>query len=1021
MDIVTGYFTIGALVWLSELYNKEIEKFRIVWGGIANHSGNKIMSIDLLNQELSIDKALRLKEIAQKAVEFLKQSKVEIKTTEPNFCHAKLYLLRTDNQQKSFYITGSSNLTEAGIGLYWKRKTTAVCNKNNNADKMSAFPDADKMSAFPDADKMSAFPEPTSNVELNVINGGLSEDFSSLVQWFNTLWSNDKKVHERKKEFIKEISQIFKEYTPLDIYLKILSELYDEDFFQERIEKRIQDTEIYKKLFDFQKKAVVSLIKILDKKNGAILADAVGLGKTFTTLAVIKYYQKQGRETIILSPKKLEYNWKQYLRDRGSIFEKDNFDYRVQFHTDLKENRLEDIDYLLKSEKPKLLVIDESHNLRNDKAKRYKFLKEEILRKDQDIKVLMLSATPINNSLLDVRNQIKLIGDFERIDFIFRKGQEELNKWVYQEKPVISSLIKELPSELLELADSLIIARKRKDILKENIAFPELQKPINIFETPNCVENISSFTDLLELLPARFSAYMPAYYAGLTDKKIIHNESQRSLFLVKMMHIMIAKRLESSWMSFKTTLERLLTYHKYVLEKIERYEEIEPDSLETTFNDEDSPDLDEWSVGKKNPIPINSITDRDKYIKDLKEDIQKLQYLTEELKKFSADKDTKLKKLIEIVERKQSTPQASLAGENAIHNKKLLIFTTFTDTAEYLFSQLSKQFDKIAVVYGKMNNRDIEDILKRFSPISKNANDKQLANPIDILISTEILSEGQNLQDCDCVINYDIHWNPVSVIQRLGRIDRIGSLNKTISCINFWPSKNINEYLSLQRRVEIRMVAMTIAGSQIPKNFTENLNNMNKENELEQKQIQKNLEIMQNNLEDIFDKGLSFNDLSLEAFRSDLTRETINFYRNLPNGIFSGFVCPPIPTFMAGERGGIIVLLRHKTSYEKKLIFVDNKGNEIFINQKEILAFLKDNKDAIRDVDDTATDETMLSVYSNAIKSWLNNSIISEEKRVEAELLKGIMPITKIGKKSETIEQKYKEKNWLIIAWEIIR
>ncbi|GBU23872.1 hypothetical protein R83H12_00491 [Fibrobacteria bacterium R8-3-H12] len=958
MDIVTGYFTLGALAWLNENFNDKIDKFRFVWGGIASEADDKIVRIDLLNQDIGIKNVLKLKKTADNAVNFLKQNKVEVKTSEPNFCHAKMFLLNTADDRKKFYLTGSSNLTESGIGQ-----------------------------------------RHTSNVELNIGNTGDNNEYKELAVWFNGLWNNNEKVHNAKQKFIDEISKIFKEYMPSDIYFKIISELLPEEFLQEKIEKKLKNSEIYRTLFDFQKKAVVSLIRMLENKNGAILADAVGLGKTFTALAVIKYYQKLGRETVVLAPKKLEYNWEQYKKTNSSILEKDEFDYLIRFHTDLNEERLSDKLKFLTNEKPKLFVIDESHNLRNDKGSRYKFLLEQILRKSGDAKVLMLSATPINNSLLDVRNQFKLIPDLENIESLFKRAQEELRKWAEEKNPVIGNLINKLPPDFLGLTDSLVLARTRKMVANAEITFPKLEKPINIFETPNCVETAKTLDGLLELLPVRFSAYMPAYYAGLTSKQIIHDESRRSFFLIEMMHVLLVKRLESSWVSFKITLEKILEYHKIVLQKLEEASEIEEENLTELLRDEDSPEFEEFTLGKKQKIKISDIENLDLYKKDLNEDIGKLQSLLKELEKFIPAKDTKLNKLVEIIKNKQKK-----------NNQKVLVFTTYSDTAKYLFEELKKHFARTECVTGDSNNKEIDAILKKFSPMSKNGNEEQIASQIDILISTDILSEGQNLQDSDFVVNYDIHWNPVRVIQRLGRIDRIGSKNKSIYCANFWPGKNIDEYLNLQGRIEKRMAAMTIAGTEIPKDFTENIGGMTGSNELEKRQIEKNLKIMQNSLEEIEPENFGLNNLSLEVFRQDLTKEAVEKYKNLPNGIFSGF--------KAGQQG-LIALLQNKKDREKKLVFVDWQGNEIFLNQGEILQFLQNNKDAQRYVPERAEncDEAEIKKYSSALDKWFVSQVPQMTINATKDLFAGKLPPRNL---QECVEERYKADNWDLVCWEVV-
>lgn len=962
MDIVTGYFTVGALCWLSEKFNEKINKLRLICGSVAaNDTDKKNLKINLLSQDIGIEKALALKHISQKAADFLKQNKVNVKTSDPNFCHAKMFLQHTADDRHTFYLTGSSNLTESGIGQ-----------------------------------------RHTSNVELNIADTGEGNEYKELAAWFNNIWTNNDKVHDAKQRFINEISKIFKEYTPNDIYLKILSEILPDEIPQKKVEQTLKNSEIYKTLFDFQKKAVVSLIRMLENKNGAVLADAVGLGKTFTALAVIKYYQKQGRETIVLAPKKLEYNWEQYKKTNSSIFENDDFNYMIKFHTDLSEERLSDKINYLTNEKPKLFVIDESHNLRNDKGVRYKFLLENILRKNDDAKVLMLSATPINNSLLDVRNQFKLIGEFDNIDHIFRKAQEELNKWADDKSPRIGNLIKNLHRDLFNLTDSLIVARTRKMVENDKISFPELEKPENIYETPKCVKDAETIYDLTGLLPVRFSAYMPAYYAGLTSDKIVHDESRRSFFLVKMMHILLVKRLESSWLSFKITLGKILEYHKDVLRKLKNAEDLENDSWEELWTDEDSAETEEQTVGKRQKIKISDIKEQnmlDRYKADLNEDIVKLQNLLNELANFTSEKDTKLKRLIDLLTQKQQT-----------ENPKALIFTTYSDTAEYLFTELKKHFDKIERVTGDTPNKQIESILKRFSPVSKNADKKQSANPINILIATDVLSEGQNLQDCDFVANYDIHWNPVRAIQRLGRIDRIGSKNKTIRCANFWPSKNINEYLKLQERIETRMATMIIAGAQIPADFTDKIGEISRSDELEKKQTEKNLIIMQNNLSDIENETLGMNNLSAETFRQDLTNETVEKYKSMPNGIFSGFKT---------TLNGMIALLQNRNDKELKLILIDKNGKELAANRYEILQLLQKNMNAERYVPQPVDncDEQEIKKYAAAINNWFDAQIPQMTTASTRNLFAGILPPNNF---QECVEEKYIPDNWNLICWEII-
>lgn len=495
VDLVTGYFTVGALTYLSTQINKRVNHFRLVLGDIVSTELEEEKTLDLLNENITIEAALQLNQVAQQAVSFLKQDKVFAKTLEPNFCHAKLYLFNPENhdERNRYFISGSSNLTEAGIGL-----------------------------------------KHTNNIELNIAETGNNNQYKELEEWFENLWKNKnahnnktivladgkKKVVDFKQYLIDEIEKIFIQYTPRDIYYKILFELFGKQLLEEQDDPefnrqvgRLENSVIYDTLYEFQKKGVLSLIKMLQHYNGAILADAVGLGKTWSALAVIKFFQLQGREVILLCPKKLEHNWRRYRKHQASRFEKDQLDFFVRFHTDLIETRLEKYDdradKYFTNDKPKLFVIDESHNLRNNKSKRYQLLLDKIFKKNDDIKVLLLSATPINNSLNDIRNQFKLMVQgneqgykdslgVRNLDYTFRTAQKAFNEWREQETPKISEFIAKLPANFFTLTDSLIVARTRKMIEGEQLglSFPHKEKPENIFVTPCQLGNFESFEEL---------------------------------------------------------------------------------------------------------------------------------------------------------------------------------------------------------------------------------------------------------------------------------------------------------------------------------------------------------------------------------------------------------------------------------------------------------------------------------------------------------------------------------------------
>jgi len=1041
LDIVTGYFTVGALAYLSQITNEKIKKYRFILGDIVNTEQLQNHTINLLNENISIEASLKLKAVAKEAVRFLEQSKVEAKTLEPNFCHAKAYIFNTKKDNDKTFLMGSSNLTEAGIGL-----------------------------------------KHTNNIELNIAETGNNYEFQHILEWFNELWNKpqahykktiiDDNGKEKKVDFkeylIKEIKQIFIEYTPKEMYYKVLFELFGEELLKEQDDPkfnreigRLENSVIYNTLYDFQQKGVLSLIKMLEHYDGAILADAVGLGKTWSALAVIKYYQLQGRETILLCPKKLEHNWKQYLKRKNSKFKSDSFDYIVRYHTDLYEDRLEkdDIDFThLQSDKPKLIVIDESHNLRNAKSNRYKFLVEHLLKANQNLKVLLLSATPINNSLNDIKNQFNLIvkdndhGFLESLDIkslsgTFRVAQREFNQWATEENKKISKFIEKLPPEFIRLTDSLTVARTRNMI--ENLKFPKKKKPRNIFVTPKDIGDFTTFKDMLDSLPPKLTAYKPAYYIEEDTTDVTHNEKLRDKALVKMIYILLAKRFESSWKSFYDTISRVNDYHQSIYDTAIKYRTNKKDVLLRQDEEIQNSDemFDELSIGKREIklSQIDACGELNNFINDLNEDLTSMKTLLTNLKHFEdsitlerelTSKDTKLEKLIEILKDKENS-----------ENKKVIIFTAYTDTVNYIYDELKKRgIKKMAVIHG--GTKKYEHILQRFAPFTKLYNEKEwtnfdgnsyrewtewieqndpktkdlLDNQIDILIATDVLSEGQNLQDADMVINYDIHWNPVRVIQRMGRIDRIGSINDTIQGVNFWPSKDVNDYLNLQVRIEERMATMKVVGSEIDTNFTDNLQEMAEDENLEKTQTAKMLEKLNVSWDDIEtnDSSLGFNDLSLEQFRQELLdemRKKNDFYKNMPKGVFSGFVKDDI-----SENLELIALLKNRHNGQYELIYVDKNGKSLLQNQKEVLEFLAQNKDKLREVPQTIDSGEIQAIEQ--LQSMITTWATPIKKDKATKLLEGIMKGSKNSlnrlEKNETVDKEFDIENYDLVVWMIV-
>jgi len=1071
----------------------QAEKFRLILGNLMQEESQLNKVIDLLNGDPSIKSTFTLSASAQKAVEFLKQEKVLVKTIQRNFCHAKAYIYNDKDTRKNIHIIGSYNLTDAGLGI-----------------------------------------KDSSNIELNTASTGNDNDYKEIKKWFKHQWDNiaqekielpDKSKVDVKKHLIDLITNLWKPWEPIDLYYKVLYELFKDDLlalstdaeFKREI-AHLEETIIYKTLFPYQQKGAISLIKMLQKFNGAILADAVGLGKTWTALAVMKYFQIKGYTVILFCPKKLRNNWEQYQSHRGSRFERDEIEYFVRNHTDLQDERLTtaylDFPLIKIQRKQKLLiVIDESHILRNDKSSRYKFLVDNVLMPEKikrDVKVLHLSATPINNKLMDIRNQFKLMtkgqdGGFKETDLeieslenIFRNAQKDFGEWTNLNNRKIADFISKLPLKFEKLTDALIVARTRKLIESEfgEMNFPKKGDPINNYITPEKIGTLQSFDDILNALRVNLTAYRPSeYIKDLKIESVLENPKQREKFLVKMMYILLIKRLESSWYSFKLTVENILNHHTNAFEKVDKFIKTKQDAtIESELTVEEQEEIEETAaeingesedsitLGKKNPVALSSITNIELFKKHLEADIVKLKKLKENLDSFENDfnekkvNDPKLDKLIEHIKIKQK-------GDN----KKVLIFTVFKDTAKFLYDKLKEnKIANLAYVSGSISEtidgytgEKFEIILERFAPFTKIYNEKdwselyekanlgdefkegdkwkvsyekwleiikkydkntlkKIEAPIDVLIATDCLSEGQNLQDCDTVVNYDIHWNPVRLIQRMGRIDRLGSPNKLIYGINFWPGKNYEDYLRLKSRVENRMALMSVVGTEMEENLTPEFQKMVEDNPLLPKQAQKMLEQLQITWDDIEvnDETLGLNDLSLEQFRQELFeffKKNEEFFKKIPNGVFTGFKFKPNKKWQEMPDSIVAVLGYPKRPddvtnhvYEEIHLLhqsIEDKGKGVLLNNnQEILTLLRHHKLELRYVPKQIenADKNIIQKLSDSVSNWVKSQAMPVAVNQIQNIFTGDISPKKISPEQKKLEDKFKPENFDLINWFVI-
>jgi SNF2 family DNA or RNA helicase len=786
------------------------------------------------------------------------------------------------------------------------------------------------------------------------------------LQLFNQIWSDPDKVQDVTAAICDHIESVYQENSPERIYFTMLYNIFRdflEDVDEDVLPKDLtgyQDTLVWNKLFNYQKDAATGIINKLETHNGCILADSVGLGKTFTALAVIKYYELRNRAVLVLCPKKLADNWRNYNSNlTTNIFAKDRFNYDVLCHTDLTRTSGESFGIPLNRVNwgnYDLVVIDESHNFRNndvyrDRETRYQKLMRKVIQAGVKTKVLMLSATPVNNRFTDLRNQLALAYEGESdalgqhlkintsVEEIFRRAQKAFNEWssLPPEERTAASILKALDFDFFELLDAVTIARSRKHIqtfydTSDIGQFPERRKPLSLHCPITNRDDVSDLNtifgqlSLLKLavyapisyiLPSRLRKYEEMYDTQVEGGKGKLKQADRERSLQALMTTNLLKRLESSIYAFRKTLGVLQNNIQRTLEAIDAFgqnglsDDISDDLADFSGfdpDDEDLSGLNDFTVGKKINISLADM-DLPSWRHELSADLVLIEALQEDINKITPEDDAKLQHLLQLI--RQKIEQPINPG-----NRKVLIFTAFADTAHYLYDNLVPLAHQLGLNVGKVTGSDApkstlkkaydyQSLLTLLSPRSK---EKAIALPnetaeLDILIGTDCISEGQNLQDCDYLINYDIHWNPVRIIQRFGRIDRIGSPNSQIQLVNYWPDITLDEYINLKERVENRMVITDITAT-----GDDNVLTAKSSDIAYRKEQLKRLQDEVIELEDV-KAGISITDLGLNDFRMDL----LNYVKehgdldSVPHGLHA--VVPAQP-----ERGlepGVIFALRN--------------------------------------------------------------------------------------------------------------
>lgn len=1013
LSIISAYFTIYAYEELRKELGK-IEKLRLLFSEptfVKNKkdinrefklSGSYERGLAGDRYEMKLKNELKQSEIAKECANWIRE-KVEVRAYDEEYpLPQKMYLME-NKKDESACIFGSSDFTSSGLGLVPSKKLEA-----NTYIKDSIYT-------------------------------------QQLLNQFELYWNDKDKVKDVKTYLLKSLEEVYKENNPEFIYFVTLYNIFKDylnDLSEEDIIKTktgFKESVVWNKLYNFQKDGVLGAIDKLEKYHGCILADSVGLGKTFEALAVIKYYESRNSRVLVLCPKKLRENWLTYKGNRrDNILERDRLNYDVLNHTDLSrysgysgEINLEKIYW----ENYDLIVIDESHNFRNnnnkrdDKETRYSRLLNQIIKKGVKTKVLMLSATPVNNRMTDLKNQIAFategnefaLADYgiKSIDQTLRKAQLVFNKWneLPEERKNLETLLEMLETDYFKLLDMLTIARSRKHIQKyydtTHIGkFPERLKPINI---KNDIDTQNDFIDLDELnkliralnlaiyspmkyiLPSKIAEYSKKY--DTKTGKSVFRQIDRETSLIHLMRINILKRMESSIHSFGITISKILKNIDITLEKLNKSQDIE-ENLDIDDLELDDPRLDSVMIGSKNVKVFIQDIDKIKWRAELEGDRAILERIMIEAFKIQPHRDKKLEELKDLIREKVKTP----INEG---NKKVIIFTAFADTAKYLYDNIADWgLEELglysAVITGSDNPKtnlkgmkgEFNNILVNFSPKSKGREATDRAE-IDILIATDCISEGQNLQDCDYLINYDIHWNPVRIIQRFGRVDRIGSKNEVIQLVNFWPNMELDEYINLEARVSGRMVMLDMSATG-EENVIVDSGEMN-DLEYRKKQL-KQLQDQVVDLEDI-GGGISITDLTFNDFKMDL----VNYMKNnkeilekAPTGMYA----VAKSNIEEAERGVIFCLKQINEEIKPSefntlnpyfLVYVKESGEVLlnFIQSKKILDIYKkvclgENTlfpDLISEFNRETNNAKDMSKFTNFLEKTVENIVGKEEEK----------------------------------------
>ena len=692
MSIISSYFSIYAFKELKKELRK-VEELRFIFTEpIFKENTNEKISFSLENinneellagnkYELKLRNELTQASIAKECAQWIKE-KVQFKAARfPGVVGSKFMHIK-NSRKDDLVINNTNDFSASGLG-YAKSEQMIFANSVN--DKQMT---------------------------------------TQMLQMFDMFWSNDAMLEDVKDRILTSIERIYRDNTPEYLYFVTLYNIF-KDYLDELTDDNIvkthtgfKDTVTWNKLYKFQKDGVLGAIDKIEKYNGCIIADSVGLGKTFSALAVIKYYELRNDRVLVLCPKKLRDNWLVYTQnDKRNILLDDRFNYDVLNHTDLNRDSgmSGDIDLgTINWSNYDLVVIDESHNFRNNSARnntetRYSKLMNEVIKKGVKTKVLMLSATPVNNRMNDIKNQIAFMTEgrdnaFEEsgirsIEITLRKAQTIFNKWsnLGEEERTLDNFLEQMNADYFKLLDLVTIARSRKHIekyynVKEIGKFPERMEPLNIKsdidlagEFPKLEEinkeimrlKLAAYSPLSYVLPNKKDQYSKKYDIEVKGGVSVFKQTDRENSIIHLMRASILKRMESSIHSFGLTIAKVLKQVDSLIEKLEKdNDNYNPTVNINDINIEDS-DLDNLLIGNKVKVLLQDV-DKIKWKQDLEYDRDRLQHMLFEAAKVTKrNDDAKLNDLKKVLENKINNPINN-------GNKKVIIFTAFADTDEYI-------------------------------------------------------------------------------------------------------------------------------------------------------------------------------------------------------------------------------------------------------------------------------------------------------------------------------------------------